>query len=129
MRCALTTHSVGILSAGVEASAGAFEPTAVGGHRRHWRRVGARVRTVDAMPRRGEPSAPERRSGAARHASGATWRGPSACERGRLGARLPTHAGPLVSAETPVSSHSSSESRCGALDWSDPGFPGRDGRD
>ena len=62
------------------------------------------VRTVNAVPRRGEPGARERRSGAARHASGATWRGPSACERGRLGARLPTHAGPLVSAETPVAS-------------------------
>ena len=74
MRCALTTHGVGMLGAGVEASAGAFEP-AVGGHRRHWRRVGARVRTVDAVPRRGEPSAPERRTrnGAARHAS-AQWR-------------------------------------------------------
>ena len=70
MRCALTTHGVGMLGAGVEASAGAFEP-AVEGHRRHWRRVGARVRTVDAVPRRGEPSAPERHSGAARHASGA----------------------------------------------------------
>ena len=103
MRAALTTHGVGTLGADVEASADAFEP-AVGDHRRHWRRVGARVRTVDAVPRRGEPGARERRSGAARHASGATWRGPSACERGRLGARLPTHAGPLVSAETPVAS-------------------------
>lgn len=95
-RASLTTHAVGTLGADVETSAGAFE-LAVGGHRRHWRCVGSVCARCGDVVQPSDGASRARQSGAvsgaARHASSATWRGPSTCELGRLGARLPIHAG------------------------------------